>query len=110
MSPDAPSGEAWNSPLDAGLEPVCLLLGRELLRCNRAGRAVLVRILDLGPQCARQILLAFRGVKVGQAELGHVGGYGSRRLVGQFLIEADSLIVAARLVIEASQGQLGQVG
>ena len=48
--PGRPSGRAG---------PVCAFLpGGELLRCDGAGRAVLVRILHLSPQSARLVLLA----------------------------------------------------
>ena len=48
-----------------------VLLCAQLLRRNLACRAVLIRVPDLGPKRARLILLAFRGVEIGQVKLRH---------------------------------------
>ena len=48
-----------------------LLVPGKLLRGNRSGCAILVRILQLGPQRPRLGLLARRGIQIGQIKLRH---------------------------------------
>ena len=50
-----------------------VLLCSQLLSCDLACCAVLIRIADLGPKRARLVLLAFRGIEIGKIQLGHAG-------------------------------------
>ena len=75
--------------------PAALLLAGQLLRGDVSGSAILVGVLDLGPQGPRLFRLAGCGIHVGQVKLRHAGWNRIRRLGDQGVVEIDGLGVAA---------------